>query len=123
MGKTTMAAVAGRTTKQALLRAKPAIFNQKATFVSLQSKTAKKAAWILGGLAWAEALLLPLLWLSQLSPVIWFFTLPRCHGVIMACLTHWTTTVYDVAMRSTNKCVLLVTVWNICATVILSELS
>jgi len=46
-----MAAVAGRTTKQALLRAKPAILNQKATFVSFQSKTAKKAAWILGGLA------------------------------------------------------------------------
>jgi len=46
-----MSAVTGRSTFQALLRAKPVVLNQKATFVSMQGKHAKKAAWILGSLA------------------------------------------------------------------------
>lgn len=46
-----MAALAGRTTQQALLRAKPAFVNQKATFVSLRGKNGKRMAWILGSLA------------------------------------------------------------------------
>ncbi|XP_005091244.1 cytochrome c1, heme protein, mitochondrial [Aplysia californica] len=46
-----MAAFAGRTTKQALLRAKPAFVNQKATLVSLRGKNGKKVAWLLGSLA------------------------------------------------------------------------
>lgn len=46
-----MSAVTGRSTFQALLRAKPVVLNQKATFVSFQRKHAKKAAWILGSLA------------------------------------------------------------------------
>jgi len=46
-----MSAIAGRTSVQALLRAKPVVLNQKATFMSLRGKHAKKAAWILGSLA------------------------------------------------------------------------
>jgi len=46
-----MSSVACRTATQALLRAKPNILNQKATFVSFKGKPAKKAAWILGSIA------------------------------------------------------------------------
>ncbi|KAK3749515.1 hypothetical protein RRG08_043421 [Elysia crispata] len=46
-----MAALVGRSTKQALLRAKPALSNQQATFVTLKSKTSKRVAWFLGSLA------------------------------------------------------------------------
>ncbi|RUS84947.1 hypothetical protein EGW08_007309 [Elysia chlorotica] len=46
-----MAALVGRSTKQALLRAKPALSNQQATFVTLKSKTSKRVAWLLGSLA------------------------------------------------------------------------
>ncbi|KAH9507751.1 iso-1-cytochrome c [Bulinus truncatus] len=46
-----MAAFVGRSTKQALLRAKPALVNQQATFISFSSKTKKRVAWILGSFA------------------------------------------------------------------------
>jgi len=46
-----MAGFVGRTTKQALLRAKPALLDQKATMMSMQGKHAKKMAMILGSLA------------------------------------------------------------------------
>lgn len=46
-----MAAFVGRTTKQALLRAKPASVGQNANFVTFNKKTGKRAAWIVGTLA------------------------------------------------------------------------
>ncbi|XP_059153429.1 cytochrome c1, heme protein, mitochondrial-like [Physella acuta] len=46
-----MAAYIGRSTKQALLRAKPAVFSQQATIFTFGSKTGKKLAWILGSIA------------------------------------------------------------------------
>ncbi|GFO05903.1 cytochrome c1, heme protein, mitochondrial [Plakobranchus ocellatus] len=46
-----MAAIIGRTTKQALLRAKPALSSQQATLVTLKGKAGKRVAWILGSLA------------------------------------------------------------------------
>ncbi|KAK0042927.1 cytochrome c1 heme protein mitochondrial [Biomphalaria pfeifferi] len=46
-----MAAFVGRATKQGLLRAKPTLLNQQATFISFSSKTKKRVAWIFGSLA------------------------------------------------------------------------
>ncbi|CAL1538653.1 unnamed protein product [Lymnaea stagnalis] len=46
-----MAAFVGRATKQALLRTKPALFNQQATIVTFSSKTGKRLAWVLGSIA------------------------------------------------------------------------
>jgi len=46
---TAMAAFASKT--RTLLRTNPILLNQKATFISLNGKNSKKAAWILGALA------------------------------------------------------------------------
>lgn len=46
-----MAAFVGRVTKQALLRTKPALYNQQATIVTFSRKTGKRLAWVLGSIA------------------------------------------------------------------------
>jgi ubiquinol-cytochrome c reductase cytochrome c1 subunit len=46
-----MAAFVGRASKQTLLRAKPALLKQQATFVTFNGKTGRRAAWILGSIA------------------------------------------------------------------------